>query len=111
MTHISEIPIDAWVVILRYIDKQNLIQTYNVLFASRAINIPFEEKLNTFWIVVSQSRCLDNSEDFDEMPDAQESKLVLGKLREMGVNELRAYELVRQANSNLYGAFDILGWD
>ena len=111
MTNINEIPIDAWVIILRFINKQNLIETFNILFAARAINIPRDEKLNTFWIVVSQSRFLDDVQEFDRMPDAYESKIILGKLKEMGINENRAYEVVRQANSNLDQAFQILGWN
>lgn len=109
---IEDIPLDAWVIILRHINKQNLIEIYDILFASRAIKVPVQEKLNTFWIVVSQSRYLDElDQEFDQMPDPSESKVVLRTLQEMGLHKDRAYEVVRQACSNLDNAFQILGWN
>lgn len=107
---INDIPLDAWVVILRFIDKNNLIKTFNILFVSRAIKIPVKEKLNTFWIVMSQSRYLDTHEQFDEMPDSNEPKEVFRKLKEMGVDDSRAYQLVRQTEARLQDAFILLGW-
>ena len=110
MVCINDIPMDVWVVILRFVNKHNLINTFNKLLISRAINIPLPEKLNTFWIVVSQSRYIDTQESFDCMPDAQVSKHVFYQLKDMGIHEARASELVREANGNLYDALEILGW-
>ena len=107
---INDIPLDAWVVILRFIDKNNLIKTFNILFVSRAIKIPVKEKLNTFWIVMSQSRYLDTHEQFDEMPDSNEPKEVFRKLKEMGVDDSTAYHLVRQTDARLENAMILLGW-
>lgn len=110
MTNIIDIPLDAWVIILRYIDKLNLISTYDKLFISRAICVPVKEKLNTFWIVISQSRYIDQMEYFDEMPDPMESKLTLYQLKKLGIVEERACELIRTANGSLIGALEIIGW-
>ena len=110
MTNILDIPLDAWVIILRHIDKFNLIPTYNKLFISRAICVPVKEKLNTFWIVISQSRYIDTIESFDEMPDSIESKIALHKLQQLGIGQERACELIRTANGSLSGALEIVGW-
>ena len=110
MTNILDIPLDAWVIILRHIDKCNLIPTYNKLFFSRAICVPVQEKLNTFWIVISQSRYIDKIESFDEMPDSMESKIALHKLQQFGIGQERACELIRTANGSLNGPLEIVGW-
>ena len=101
MTNILDIPLDAWVIILRHIDRFNLIPTYNKLFISRAICVPIKEKLNTFWIVISQSRYIDKIESFDEMPDSMESKIALHRLQQLGIDKERACELIRTANESL----------
>ena len=110
MTNIHDIPLDAWVIILRHIDKFNFIPTYEKLFISRAICVPVKEKLNTFWLVISQSRYIDRIESFDEMPDPMESKIALCKLQELGIGEDRACELIRTANGSLMGALELVGW-
>ena len=106
MAHIHVIPIDAWVVILRFINKHDLVHTYNILFRSRAINVPIWEKLNTFWIVVSQSRMLDSCTEFDDIPNIYETKSVFAKLKDMGLHEDRASEIIRSVNGNVYQVFD-----
>lgn len=100
MVHLCDIPIDVWVVVLRHVDKQNIIDTYNKLFISRAINIPLKEKLNTFWIVVSQSRQMDFDNEFDIMPDSTIPKMMLLELKKNGMDEAEAMKVIRDMNGN-----------
>ena len=99
MITLCDIPIDAWVVILRHVNKKKLINTYNKLFISRAINVPLTEKLNTFWMVVSQSRLMD-VEEFDTMPDSMKCKNILSNLMKDGVDEKKACEMIRMMNDS-----------
>ena len=110
-TSILDIPLDAWVVIMRYIDRNNLVKTYNNIFGSNALNIPTREKLNTFWILVSQARMLDKLEEICELPNVDFFKQTFSKLTEMGMHKDQALNIVRASNGNLEKAFRILGWD
>jgi predicted transcriptional regulator len=111
MTTIDDVPMDAWVIILRHVNRNNLIDMYNRLIISRAIRIPLEERLNTFWVVVSQARYLEQLEMMSPMPHANDAKLMLTKLVEYGINENYACELVRRTNADIHHAFELLGWN
>ncbi len=111
-TTIFDIPLDAWVVILRFIDKQKLVDTFNKLFDSRILNIPAQCRIDTFWIVVSQSRYLDECEKEVELPEPNSlvHRNCLDKLTEMGVNRDYALNVVRATNGDFQGAMGFLGW-
>lgn len=67
---------------------KKLINTYNKFFISRAINVPLTEKLNTFWIVVSQSGLM----DVDTMPDSMKCKNILSNLMSRRKESMRNYK-------------------
>jgi hypothetical protein len=111
-TTVFDIPLDAWIVILRFIDKQNLVETFNKLFDSEILNIPQQCRIDTFWIVVSQSRYIDECEKEVELPEPNGliHKNCLDKLVEMGVNKESALNVVRKTNGDFHGAMEVLGW-
>ena len=111
-TTIFDIPLDAWVVILRFVDKQKLVDTFNKLFDSQILNIPEQCRIDTFWIVVSQSRYLDQCEKEIELPEPNGfvHQNCLAKLVEMGVNREHALNVVRATNGDFDGAMGFLGW-
>jgi len=59
MTNIVDIPMDTWVIILRFINRKDLVSTFNCLFDADIFNIPEKYRLDTFWVVMSQARYLD----------------------------------------------------
>lgn len=112
ITTIFDIPLDAWVVILRFIDKQKLVDTFNKLFVSQILNIPAQCRIDTFWIVVSQSRYLDSCEKEVELPEPNSfvHQSCFNRLTEMGVNHERALNVIRETNGDFQGAMGFLGW-
>ena len=113
-TAITDLPLDAWVVILMHVDNNNLLQSFNVLVKSRAINIPLKYRLDTFWTVMSQARYLSQKTKVEEevaFPDADLYKTSFEKLRGMGVPVDQASDVVGRAYGDIEGAMMILGWD
>tara|TARA_B100001778_G_C18486769_1_gene583058 strand:+ start:86 stop:424 length:339 start_codon:yes stop_codon:yes gene_type:complete len=110
MTTIFDIPLDAWVIILRFIDKKNLVETFNRLFASRILDIPNSFRIDTFMIVVSQARYLDTKEEECPEINAIVHRNSFDKLVDMGVEKNRASILVQESNGDLEHAMFLIGW-
>ena len=111
MTHVHDIPVDAWVIILRYIDRHKLVETFDILFESDIFGIPKELKIDTFWIVISQARLLDQQIHSEPNLDASHIRLLFNKLKEFGFNDDAASDLVRNSNGQFSNALTMLGWD
>jgi len=110
MVPIYLIPLDAWVIILRFINKNNLVDTFNNLFESNVFDIPERLRLDTFWVVIAQARYLDKEElTFDI--DTSGSKYAYEKLIEIGIHSEKACHLIRHTNGNLNSCFEMLGWN
>lgn len=107
---IHDIPLDAWVVILRFISRTALIDTFNKLFYSRIINVPLKSKLETFWIVISQARYLDAQMEEEFAEDVQLWKKNCQQLVEMGIEKSSAVDLLRKTNGDIQAIFVLLGW-
>jgi len=113
---VHTIPLDAWVVILRFVDRQNLVHTFNCLFDANIFDIPEKNRIDTFWVVMSQARYLDTIEAMSkEMPvpepNGTEIKSLYQKLVEMGVNSEKASDVLRQSNGDFVVTMQILGWN
>jgi hypothetical protein len=107
---IQDLPLDAWVVVLLNIDRNNLLHVFNHLIQSRAINIALSQKLNTFWIVMSQARLYTYIEPIDDnFPHVNDYKTSHRVLCDMGFTNDVAYEAVRYSNGNIEGALSFLG--
>ena len=109
-TPIHNIPLDAWIIILRFIDKQALVETFNNLFSSNIFNIPEKYKLDTFWLVVSQARYM----DYEDILNLERSYMFRAnsmKLMEMGVDRETTYTILRETHGHLLAAFERLGWN
>ena len=104
------IPLDAWVIILRFINKDNLVDTFNNLFDSNVFDIPETLRLDTFWVVISQARYLDK-EDLAFDIDPSVPKHAYEKLVEFGIHSEKACDLIRHTNGDLYSCFELLGWN
>lgn len=111
MTHIHDIPVDAWVIILRYIDRHKLVETFDILFESDIFGIPKEFKIDTFWIVISQARLLDQQLECESDLNSLPMRELFNKLKEYGFNDDMAADLVRKSNGEFSNALSILGWD
>ena len=112
-TIITDLPLDAWVIVLMYVDNNNLLESFNVLVNSRAINIPLKYRLNTFWTVMSQARYLSQKKIEKEIsfPNSDIYKSSFGKLIDMGVPIDKASDAVGRAYGNIEEAMKKLGWD
>lgn len=110
MTPIHRIPLDAWVIILRYIDKQRLVQTFYHLFNSNVFAIPLKNRTDTFWIVVSQARHLDRLEEALPSPDSSVVRRYFAHLTDMGVPAEQASDILRRSEGDFDFALDLLGW-
>lgn len=111
---ITDLPLDAWVVILIHIDSTNLLKIFNTLFKSRAINISLKYKLDTFWIVMSQARYLSHIVKLEKeatFPDVGLYKTSFETLVDMGVPADTASYAVGRAYGDIQGAMLMLGWD
>jgi hypothetical protein len=109
---IHDIPLDTWTRIMLFVNPNTLVETFDILYEANVFNIPDTERLNTFWIIIAQARHINISKDvFDVFPDAKSAKWAYSTLKDLGLNEAYAIELVRQTNANLQAAFTILGWD
>ena len=104
---IQDLPVDVWVIVMKHVQNQKLLETFDTLFLSRAINIPAKYKLDTFWIVVSQ-RHMEQIEEKTMFPDVDMFKDTFQKLREMGVSFDKASHAVRIANGKLDDAVHYL---
>lgn len=112
---IRDIPLDAWVIVLKFINPELLVQTFHNLFYSTALNIPERYKMDAFWIVVAEARhaadrsmLVNSREDF--LCDLHLYHSCRDTLIEMGVHSENATRLARDSNGSLDAAFSILGW-
>lgn len=107
---ISDIPLDAWVVILRHIDRRNLVGVFDRCFHANVFGISERDRIDTFWIVMTQARLMDEEEmpyfAFDPTPYCS----TRDRLLEFGLPTERVSEVVRQSHGNFENALQILGW-
>lgn len=98
---IEALPLDVWVIVMRHIGSDRLLETFNTLFSSRALNVPVRYKLDTFWIIVSQARHLYGMEEQALFPNVDTYRTTLQQLQEMGVSREDASRAVSISNGNL----------
>ena len=110
MSTIHDIPLDAWSTIMMYIDPQDLVSTYEILYNSDVLNICEKDKLSTFWVLMSLARLNTKIEKFEDLPNGKIYADTFEHLRNMGVSISLAREVVEQAEGNLQSAFQLLGW-
>lgn len=117
IVHIHDIPLDIWVIIMRFINSNEIVQTFENLFLSNIFNIPEINKLDAFWIVVSQARYMDNQEKqlIDWANDNQTDEIIrthctFNKLIDMGLNSEQAREVTIHSLGHLDAAIHLLGW-
>lgn len=108
---IWRIPLDAWVVILRYVNRHNLVEVFDNCFHANVFGVRTQDRVDTFWIVMTQARLLDE----EGMPgfdlDATPFHTTFRTLLEFGVCVDSAKDLVRRGNGSLDAAMHMLGWD
>lgn len=108
---VSDIPLDAWVVILRHIDRHNLVRVFDDCFDANVFGIDKKDRMNTFWIVMAQARLLDQEEmpvfDIDPTPYVS----TRNRLLDFGLPPDRVAEVVRQSQGDFDVALHLLGWD
>lgn len=117
IVHIHDIPLDIWVIIMRFINSNEIVQTFENLFSSDIFNIPEINKLDAFWIVVSQARYMDTQEKqlIDWANDNQTDEIIrthctFNKLIDMGLNSEQAREVTIHSFGHLDAAINLLGW-
>ena len=107
---ISDIPLDAWVVILRYINRHDLVEVFNNCFDANVFGIANKDRMDTFWIVMTQARLLDKEEMPESCIDPTPYRCTHERLREFGLSVDRVSEIVRQSNGDFETAMYMLGW-
>lgn len=110
MTHIHDIPLDAWVIILRFINRNRLVDTFNSLFKANIFNIPEKCRIDTFWIVISQARYLEKQEEMVALPNGAIIHESFKRLIEMGVHPDCASDVLRRSKGDFQLAVFYLGW-
>lgn len=111
MSPIQNLPLDIWVIVLLNIDEKRLLETFNKLVNCQAINIPLTQRLDTFWIVVSQARLYNVGDGGNEFPDSLTIRQSFEKLCDMGFDGEIASEALRYSIGNLEHALDYLRVD
>jgi hypothetical protein len=113
MTSIQDLPLDAWVVVMLNVHDNDMLNSFNKLINCQAIHIPVSERLNAFWIVMSQARIYNAAKKsidlFSETCDADAFKSIYDKLHEMGFDSDATMNAVRHSNGKLEAALDYLG--
>ena len=111
--NIAQLPLDAWVIVMLHIDASNLLHVFNCLFCARAIAVPLSSKLDAFWIVVSQARCLQATASRERavpFPDVQSYRTAHEMLSDMGLHVDVIRDVVDTADGDVYQAMWLLGW-
>lgn len=105
---IADVPIDAWVYVMRHVKSAEFVGTFNNLFAANAFQVPLHERTNIFWQIMSQCKYC-GKESIQEMPLPNGILLreALATLIEMGVSKGRAEDALRQ-QGDLHGALIVL---
>ena len=113
MTSIQDLPLDAWVVVMLNVHENDMLNSFNKLINCQAIHIPVSERLNTFWIVMSQARMYNAANKsanlFLNTCDADAFRSIYDKLHEMGFDSDVTINAVRHSNGKLEAALDYLG--
>lgn len=109
---IHNIPLDAWATIMIYIDSENIVNTFEVLFESNALRVPKEYRLDAFWVLVALVRLeLQKLESpINPYPNGKEYLKSYDQLKLMGVPADIAREAIEESEGNLFYAFEYLGW-
>lgn len=105
---ISALPLDVWVIIMKYIDNDKLLSTFNVLCLSQALNVPCRHRLDAFWTIISQARYLAKCEEEASFPNVEAYQHTFRQLREMGVSVEDASHAVSVSNGNMDDAMSHL---
>tara|TARA_B100000787_G_C16163905_1_gene282842 strand:- start:881 stop:1276 length:396 start_codon:yes stop_codon:yes gene_type:complete len=113
MTTIQDLPLDTWVIVMLNVHRDDMLNSFNKLISCQAIKIPLYERLNVFWVVMSQARMYDKTQELGDMfvnaHDAGMFKNIRDRLHEMGFSSEATIDAVRYSNGNLENAFDYLG--
>lgn len=114
MTTIHDIPLDAWATIMLYVDSQNLVQTFQLLEESNALNIDKRYSLDVFWILVNLARLQSRHDVVKDLPqpdiDSNRFMFSFTTLKEMGLDSETARYYVEHSHGNLQHALFLLGW-
>ena len=101
------IPIDAWRIILSYIEESDVVKTYCRLFSSGALGIPVKNRLDVFHLVVEKRER--KSEREVKMENAEDYRRILRTLEEFGVPPEVALHSTRLSRGSLMLALHFSG--
>lgn len=107
---ISDIPLDVWVIILRYIDRHNLVRVFDCCFDANVFGISEKERVNTFWTVMTQARLLEQQEMPDFNIDPTPFLSTRDRLLDFGLPAEQVADVVRRSHGNFENALLLLGW-